>query len=250
MAIKNIYPCSQSRLFTIAEIAWNTHILHIGDFTAFHRSYTVKFYEEMIELIDNAKKIEGKHEPLKEISLKKRHLLTAKNEMMLCYKKLKEYARSEAGHEYLNLFLKPHQYRKACNNHWYTCHHVAFFLKNSSIGLAVKLSENNTLPTDFPSACQTTATNYLNAYKAFCKAQHDATALSAHKVIHCNKIYTHLTAMLRHAQIIYDKNPAMQALFCFDRLLKKQKAAVKSTALKTTTVKIPSAFLNKVAAMF
>jgi hypothetical protein len=57
--------------------------------------------------------------------------------------------------------------------------------------------------------------------------------------------------MLRHAQIIYNKKPEIQALFCFDRMLKKQKAKGKVIGeIQPAKAKNPLNFFNKVASMF
>ncbi|MBK7856295.1 MAG: hypothetical protein IPJ79_16660 [Bacteroidetes bacterium] len=249
--MKNSYPCSQTQLYTVAEMAWNTHLLYIGDFTAFLPKYSVKHFEEMINLIHNTRDIKIKQDLNKDVTKAKTDLINAKDEMLICYKSLKEYIK-EGGHfEHLRLFKPTAKYRKACNNNWKECYDIAGFLTNSVDNTLIMLNNEGITPAGFSEQCKSVADNYFAAYQKLYISKRTAYELSGKKVIYCNSIYTELTTMLRHAQIIYSKKPEMQAVFCFDRMLKIQKRKGKVVGeIQPSKAKNPLAFFSRVASMF
>lgn len=249
--MKNIYPCSQAQLYLIAEAAWNAHILHVGDFTAFQPKYSVSFYEQRLAEIKAAAQSPDKKTLLKTATLKKKELLAAKKALLLCYKALKEYVKEALPDEEQALFIKANDYRKALNNDYKECLNICNYLSHTVAKHAPALIAAQAMPAEFVEESNAVVERFNKSKTDFESAKHNVGVYTALKVSEGNKMYRHLTTMLRHAQIIYSNQPHLQQLFCFDRMLKNQKKKNMVTAVvHIAQEKKPVTFLSRMAGLF
>lgn len=261
----NKYPCSQAQLITIADMAWDAFLVNIGDFANYYPKYNTKFYELRIQEIQLVRNSKNRRILNNAITDAKNKMCEAKRIMLFNFRLLKEYVRDSERKELVSLLVKPALYRKATNNNWSACNvitnNIIQMFKEGNL-----LAENNIdMKTGFAGECLLSAGNFQEAYLHFQSQLKNAETEGYLYMIACNKVYDELTKMLRHAKLIYYKNPAMLAQFCFDGILKKEKAKKKPAKAninpKTNAIPVCNeqvkpekknafAFITRVASMF
>lgn len=246
---ENKYPCTQSELYLVAEQTWNLFLLHIGDFTSFRNNYSIEFYEKRLQELNRAKQIKDKQELLSDVTRARNELTDAVREILHCFKCLAEYTAVDSLSNYQYYFKRTAHYRKASNNNWESANIIATNCAAVLREGGEELVAEGNIPRAFLERCKDAIANMQLCYKKFCIAKNDVHTQSKLKVVFSNGVYKELTTLLRHAQLIYRNKPEMQALFCFDRILKKQRAEKKQPAL-TGAVKDKLTMLRKVTSMF
>lgn len=245
----NLYPCSQDQLYASALSAWHLYLLNIGDFSDFRKANTTHCYEQAVQEIQRVQGIVTINTLKKEQALMKRQLVSAKKEVLFNYKCLQEFATyAKKSGQHITIVNYDKIYRKASNNNWHACYAMAMIgltFINKSLDALMACSN---MPDSFVENYKK-ATDHFEKLKQHYYMQTNRQQLHvSEKISGSNKIYTDLTAMLRHAQLIYRDRPDMQALFQFDKLLRKTKAARKQN--QPDTIAKTTGFFSKVAAMF
>ncbi len=245
---RNIYPCSQVQLYATAEIAWNMCLLHIGDFAQFNKTYTILFYEERIKEIKQTAEQKPLHQLKRELKELKTKLIDAKKDVLHNYKCMLEFIKMNRSKENIPLVNNSKLYNKASNNNWHACLAIASECVKYTANYHKQLVEGGNMPDSFTAHCKAEFEQFeaLNLQYYFKKQSLKRDSFC--KTNGGNTIYAHLTAMLRHAQLIYRKRPDMQLLFQFDKLLRKTKNAHTSKGSKV--IAKPASVFSRVAAMF
>jgi hypothetical protein len=245
---KNIYPCSQEQLYTIADSAWNLYLLHIGDFTAFSKTFTLELYEQKVKDIMKAAQMKTQPVLKKELLQVKKQLIAAKKNVLYNYTCIVAYAGMNKSSGHIPVVNMRKIYRKASNNNWDYCRAIGFESQRMVTDYFNQLTCGDNMPQSFAAVCKKAASEFNKLYVNYTCKQQAIKAETCFKVTANNEIYKNVTAMLRYAQLIYRNRSDMQMLFQFDKLLRKTKNANKIKHKQITTK--PFAFLSKVAAMF
>jgi hypothetical protein len=245
----NLYPCSQDDLYTAADTAWNLYLLNIGDFASFSKSYTTRLFEIRTKEIQRAKEIITIKELNRKQSALKKQLISAKKDVLHHYKCMTEFVKMNKTEHIIPLLNVKKTYRKATNNDWNACKHIAYASYITTKEHFEFLIQGDNMPPAFAEECEKVREKYDQLYSRYHLFKHEILAKVCRKVTDNNSIYDNLGQMLRHAQLIYRNRADMQQLFQFDKLLKtarKKKKNEKTAEAKPAVL----SFLNKVAAMF
>ena len=244
----NIYPCSQDNLYAAAEAAWNLYLVNIGDFSSFSKSYTTHIFEMRLKEIQRAKQIKTIKELNNMQTALKKELISEKKEVLHHYKCMTEFVKMNKTNHFIPLVNIKKTYRKATNNDWVACKHIAYASYVTTREHYEYLIKGDNMPPSFAEECALTREKYDQLYFRYHLLKHEIRSQVCLKVISNNKVYENLVEMLRHAQLIYRKREDMQVLFQFDKLLKKVRKA-KNEKVKNGVAK-PAGILARVAAMF
>jgi hypothetical protein len=245
---KNIYPCSQEQLYATAETAWNLHLINIGDFTKFRKAYSTHNYEEKVQEIKLAMQMKPLKASKKELLLIKSELVAAKKDVLHNYKCTVEFIKMNKSDTIIPFESNTKRYRMASNNNWLACKQIAHESFKYTSDYFEQLTSGDNMPETFAKECKDMYETFDKLYFKYELKKRDIKSNIFLKVTASNTIYTNLTTMLRHAQLIYRNREDMQVLFQFDKLLRKAKN-VKKENTKKVIVK-PQGIFSKVAAMF
>ncbi len=244
----NNYPCSQEQLYLTAETAWNLYLINIGDFAQFRKAYTTQYYEENMQKIKAAVQMKSQRILKKELLLIKKKLLAAKKDVLHNYKCTVEFIEMYKGDSIIPLTNIGKHYRKASNNNWIECKYIAHQTSHYTNTYYQELTADNNMPEDFAKECKEMFESFEKLQISYELKKFDIKKETAFKIRASNTIYTNLSTMLRHAQLIYRKREDMQVLFQFDKLLRKTKQAKNNKGQKV--ISKPLGIFSKVMAMF
>lgn len=216
------YTCSQSELYAICTIGWNSYAENQPDFETFKTIYTVVFGTDALAEVQAAMNLPGFQERNEASETFYIQLNEAHAACILKWKTLRSYIKSS----YAPSLQKPKiesagydHYSKAANKNWdeTTLLMTAgqHFIDNNTADLTT-----GGMPASFPTDYAAAVSDFAGLYDRFTDAEQDQQEATDQKITANNGIYQKLIAMFEDAQIIYETDASKRERFIFAQIKK------------------------------
>jgi hypothetical protein len=216
-----LYNCTQSELYAVCRITWNSYAENQTDFESLNTNYTVVAGTDALAAIDTAEALpdvqaRGSIPENLRISLSNA-AITARFE----WKKLISHIHHsfpEQNHKALEEEAGSLMYDKAANNNWEVLTTMLTAGSNFITAHSAALATGGMPPT-YPAAYEAARSAYNVLYIQFTDAKHDLKEGTDEKLIANNNIFKVVRLMLDDGQLIYLTNPAKFDRFVWDSIL-------------------------------
>ena len=217
-----IYTCSQSELYAICTIGWNSYSENQPDFETFKTIYTAAFGTDALAEVDVAMNLPGFQERNEASETFYIQMTEAHAACILKWKALRSYIKSS----FEPALQKPKiesagydHYAKAANKNWdeTTLLMTAgqHFIDNNTAELTT-----GGMPAAFPTEYADATSEFSGLYDRFTDAEQDQQEATDTKINANNAIYQKLIAMFEDAQIIYETDASKRERFVFAQIKK------------------------------
>ncbi len=226
--MKNLYSCSQSELYTICELGWNSCNQHITQFADLKAKYTTQYIADRLAEIQAAEILPDEQARNSVPEQYRIQLEQATKTVLESYQRLKRYI-AEA---YPPELQKPQleaagqlYYTAAANNNWDKVKLLLISANNYLTNNLNDLTANLNMPATFPATFATQATNFNTLHIKFLDSEETASIQAQQKIQANNNIYSSLMSMFLDGQEIFRQDEATQKQFIFTEVLLKVSGA-------------------------
>jgi len=215
-----LYNCSQSELYAICTIGWNSYSENQLDFEAFNTLYTVALGADAYTELEAAVNLPSFQERNEATEVAYIELTKAHNLCLTKWKTLRAYIKSS----YPTDIQKPKiesagsdNYSKAANRNWDQTYVLLTAGQNFINNNTAELTTGGMPPT-FAAEYETAFSEFGDLYVAFTDFEQDEQEGTDAKIEANNAIYLKLTRMFEDAQIIYQNDASKRERFIFKQL--------------------------------
>lgn len=220
--IQKTYNCSQSELYTIATLGWNSCSQHLAQFTGFSPKYIASFITDQLDAVQVAKNLPGEAERNYDANI---HHIQLSQEAKSCrdlYQRLKrciiaayppeqqQASLNAAGQEF---------FTKASANNWAAVESLNTAAVNFTTDHTTQLQNNDNMPPSFTAIITTAATNFSVIHQTFLDDEETAKINTETKIRNNNLVYDALMSMFLDGQEIFRNQEAILDQFIFDQCL-------------------------------
>ncbi len=215
------YKCSESELYSIAETAWTSYLMHLADFTSMKPYYTQAFGEAALEAIDAAQLLPDMY-ARKEMPVSTRIALQSKvNAALFQFLTLKSYIRTR----YPKILFKikyeaagGRDYVLASKFDWEKAVGVLTAGQSFMIKYETELSENNNMPGTFAAVYNNAMNEFVSLYNEYKMMEGVSAGKTDEKRNANNEVLQAMMEMLKDAQLIFKSRPTIKQLFTYTKI--------------------------------
>jgi len=217
-----IYTCSQSELYTIARVGWNSCRQHLVDFADFKARYTDLYIDNRIAEMAAAQNLPD-FQARNDASESQRVLLTELTRTILDqWQRLKRYIADAFPRSLQKTKLEAAgstHYAKAANYNWDSVESLLVSATNFVNDNLATLTANENMPPNFQTKFNTYRTDFEAAHTTFIDSEETARIGRETKIVANNNVHRWLMNMFLDGQEIFKRQDAIKAQFVFDRVL-------------------------------
>ncbi len=217
-----MYASTQSELYAICTIGWNSYAENQPDFEAFNTLYTALYGTDAQAEVDAALNLPGFQERNEAAEISFVQLNEAHALCILKWKSLRSYIKSSYPSEFQKAKIESagyDHYAKAANKNWdeTTAMLTAgqHFIDNNTADLTT-----GGMPAAFTAEYTDAFHSFTGLYSKFTDFEQDEQEGTDLKLNANNKIYSKLIRMFEDAQIIYEHDPSKRERFVFAQVKK------------------------------
>jgi hypothetical protein len=219
---KPVFNCSQSELYTIATLGWNSCSQHLAQFTGFKPKYNAAFITDQLSAVQYAKDLPSEAERNYDANIHHIQLTDAAKSCRDLYQRLKRYiieaypesqqqaSLNSAGQQY---------FVPASANNWDAVESLMSAAVNFTSAHTAQLTNNDNMPPGFPAILTSAATGFSTLHQTFLDDEEASKIATSDKLRNNNQVYEALISMFLDGQEIFKNQEAILSQFIFEHCL-------------------------------
>ncbi len=216
------YRCTQSELYAICNIGWNSFKEHVNEFTKLKGFYTIDYANERLAEVEVAFNLPDYSNRYSESEAIRVGMIKKADECLGKWQILKRYILEAFSKEYHKLHLDSagiEFYNQSAAYNW----EVIFALMRSGSQFIethmAELLANNNMPAGFKAEFDLVLVELFEMYQQFFEAMSQAKEITSLKINANNDIYEKLMRMFKDAQQIFRHEPGIRQRYIFTHVL-------------------------------